>query len=464
LADLQRIAAENSPALRQAAAAVEAAKGALIQARVYPNPTIALQQTPNNSNTAAAFDGVTFDQVIKTGGKLKLAAAAAQKDLDNAELALKRARSDLATAVRTAYFGVLVTKETVRVNKALARFTDEIYRLQADLTPAGFAAPYEPATLRGQAYIIRLAYQQSLTNYAYAWKQLVAAAGLQQLPLSEVAGRVDRLIPRYDYDLFLSQVLARHSDVLTARNGVDRARYSLKLAQVIPVPDVEFNVGLWKEMSLPSFAMLSTASVSIPIPLWDQNKGNIISAQANLVQALEQPHRVEVTLTGGVATAFAAYKTNLDALEYYRRYILPDQVRGYRGVFERRQIDPNAAFADLVTAQQLLTTGVQTYLTTLGSLWTSVVTLADFLQTDDLFQTGQTLELPPLPDLECAPSWPCPHGTALTAAEACPAPAPSSVPTLPPSPPAELPAPRTVPAPLPVGPSVPRPLPVGARE
>ena len=44
LADLQRLAAANSPTLRQAASDVEAAKGNLIQAKTYPNPTLATWQ------------------------------------------------------------------------------------------------------------------------------------------------------------------------------------------------------------------------------------------------------------------------------------------------------------------------------------------------------------------------------------------------------------------------------------
>ena len=116
-----------------------------------------------------------------------------------------------------------------------------------------------------------------------------------------------------------------------------------------------------------------------------------------------------MTLTTGLAAAYAPYKTNLAAVEYYRRNILPDQVRYYRGVFERRKIDPNAAFGDLVTAQQILVADVTAYLGVLGSLWTSVVSVADFLQTDDLFQLGKPLELPQLPDLDALHAWPCPH-------------------------------------------------------
>lgn len=196
LADLQRLAAENSPALRQAVADVAAAEGALVQAKTYPNPTIGpFYLQPNNNNSATGAWGMFLQQPLPTFGKKKMQVAAAQKELDNAKLALRRARFDLSTNVRNAYFALIVAKETVRVNQALARFTEEIYRLYTGYLAGGFAAPYEPAPLRAQAYAIRLAYKQALTGYIYAWKQLVAMLGLPQLPLTEVAGRVDRLIP-----------------------------------------------------------------------------------------------------------------------------------------------------------------------------------------------------------------------------------------------------------------------------
>jgi outer membrane protein, heavy metal efflux system len=97
-------------------------------------------------------------------------------------------------------------------------------------------------------------------------------------------------------------------------------------------------------------------------------------------------------------------------MEYFRRNILPDLVRYYRGVFSRRQIDPTLAFGDLVFAQQNFSSNVSTYIGILGSLWSSVVSVADFLQTDDLFQLGERRELPELPDFSHPPHWECGHG------------------------------------------------------
>ncbi len=146
--------------MRQAVSDVEAAKGNLIQAKTYPNPTFSYLVDPSNNNSTAGVQGGAIDQPIITGGKMKLGVAAAQKDLDNAILALKRARSDLSTAVRNAYFTVLVDVETLVVTRALAQFSDEIYRLQVGYQKAAQAAPYEPTALRAQTFANRLAYRQ----------------------------------------------------------------------------------------------------------------------------------------------------------------------------------------------------------------------------------------------------------------------------------------------------------------
>jgi cobalt-zinc-cadmium efflux system outer membrane protein len=403
LADLHRIAVEHSPAIHEAVADVETARGNMLQAGTYPNPNVGLEYDPSNNGSTAAVYGLYFEQWIKTGGKLKLATAAAMKDLDNAELALKRARSDLATAVRNAYFNFLVARETVEVTQALAKFTDAIYRLQANLLLVGFAAPYEPAALRASAYQTRLAYSQAIETYIYTWKQLAAAVAVRDLPLSQVAGQVDRLIPRYDFNSALAHVLKHHTDLLIAQNGIEKQRYNLKAAQVVPVPDVDVRFTVQRELALAPFNWIHSLQFGIVLPIWDQNKGGVLAAEGTLSHALQEPKRVELTLTNGLAGAFAAYRTNLEALEAYRTQVLPDLVMFYRGVYDRRRIDPNAQFGDLVAAQAQLVTAVTTYLTTLGSLWSSVITLADFLQIDDLFQLGKTEPLPPLPTIQALP-------------------------------------------------------------
>jgi cobalt-zinc-cadmium efflux system outer membrane protein len=53
-----------------------------------------------------------------------------------------------------------------------------------------------------------------------------------------------------------------------------------------------------------------------------------------------------------------------------------------------------------------LITTIQTYLTTLGAMWTAVVDVANLLQTEDLFQVSEKVDVPPIPEL---PRLPCCH-------------------------------------------------------
>jgi cobalt-zinc-cadmium efflux system outer membrane protein len=414
LADLQRLAMSNSPVLRQASADVEAARGAAIQAGAYPNPNFGYQSDTAGTSSTAGFQGAFIEQVFKTGGKLKLAQAAATMDLQNAELALGRAHYDLMTTVRTDYFTVLTALETVKVTRALARFTEEVYSVQVDQVLGTQAAAYEPLQLRVLALQARAALVQGRNRYTAAWKQLAAAMGLPGMPPTELAGTLDLAVPVIHYDQALARVLSRHTDVLTAQNTVQKSRYNLRLAQVTPVPDVSLHVAIEKDFSMPPFLITHSIQMGVPVPVWDQNKGAIIQAQGQLLRAVEEAHRVRSDLTNRLATAFEQYENNRVLLEWYRDQILPDQVRAYRGVYARHQQDPDhVSFGDIVTAQQTLVTTITTYVSTLGAAQSSLVGVVDLLQTNDLFQIGLpdtgTECVAPIPNAEQLLGLPCCH-------------------------------------------------------
>jgi cobalt-zinc-cadmium efflux system outer membrane protein len=420
LLDLQQLAMANSPLIKQAAADVEAARGTLIQAGAYPNPTVGFEgdaigqgNAPTERVTPGQLGGFV-DQTIKTAGKLRLARAAEEQNLRNAEYALHRARFDLMAQVRGGYFSVLATQENMRVALAFARFTEAIYRIQAGQLKAGLVGDYEPLQFRALAVQARVTLAQARHRYVSAWKQLAAAMGVPGLPPLALAGRIDMPIPVFRYEDVAARVLARHTDVLTARAALERARYNLRLAQVTPVPDIEVRVVVQKDYTADPHNVMTGIQVGGPIPVWDRNRGNILQAEAQLARATEEEHRVRDDLARQMADAFERYNLNRELLAPYRGSVLPDQVRVFNGIFERylapgRKTD--VTFIDISTAQQNLSTSVTAYLQALAAQWQAVVDIASLLQTEDLFQTGQapTECLPPLPDFDKLLPLPCEH-------------------------------------------------------
>ena len=351
--------------------------------------------------------GGFVDQTIKTAGKLRLARAAEEQNLRNAEYALHRARFDLMAQVRGGYFSVLATQENMRVALAFARFTEAIYRIQAGQLKAGLVGDYEPLQFRALAVQARVTLAQARHRYVSAWKQLAAAMGVPGLPPLALAGRIDMPIPVFRYEDVAARVLARHTDVLTARAALERARYNLRLAQVTPVPDIEVRVVVQKDYTGDPHNVMTGVQVGGPIPVWDRNRGNILQAEAQLARATEEEHRVRDDLARELADAFERYNYNRELLAPYRGTLLPDQVRVFNGVFGRYLSQGKAtdvSFIDISTAQQNLAASVSGYLQALGAEWQAVVDIAALLQTEDLFQVGvepvPTECLPPLPGFE----------------------------------------------------------------
>jgi outer membrane protein, heavy metal efflux system len=412
LADLQQLARANSPLLRQAATDVEAARGAMQTAGQYANPTFGYQGSsagPGGGPTNGPFIG----QTITTMGKLKLARAAAEKDLENAELAYRRAETDLIASVRTGYFSVLVAEENIRQNRALVTLTDEIYKVMVLQLKGGEFATYEPMQVGVFAAQARTGLIQARNGYTLAWKQLAASLGLPAMPPTALVGNVRALaIPKYRYDTVLAHVLSDHTDVRTALNGIDKARYNLRLAQVTPVPDINAQVGLTDDESQPGpYRMTGNFQVSVTLPVWNINQGGIWSAQSALMRANEEPHRVRDDLTGRVADAYRRYSENFDLLEMYHRDILPMQVQAYRSTVQRHYGGEagGVAYLDLVTAEQTLVGVIGSYLTVLQAQWQAVADLGSLLQTNDIFQLAEGKRFSELPDLSHLMELPCCH-------------------------------------------------------
>jgi cobalt-zinc-cadmium efflux system outer membrane protein len=417
LADLQKLALANSPQVKQAAARVEEMRGQAIQAGLPPNPNVGYEGDTTGTTGGAGYQGAFFEQTIKTANKLQLARAAAAMDVRNAELDLYSAQADLATKVRAGYFAVLVAQESVRLNRALVQFTTDIYKIQVEqVRRGGFAAPYEPMYLRALATQARAALVQARNRRTAAWKQLAANMGLPGMPPAQLAGRLDIPIPVFEYQAVLAKVLANHTDVRSAENSLVQAQYQLELARKTPIPDVNVRVMVQKDYTGPPHQLTPSVAVSVPVPVWDKNQGNILAGEAAVERTKEGAHRARSDLTNRLADAFERYENGRVLIAYYRDHILPDLVRVYRGMYERwqREVPGPAAnppqFTDLVVAQQNLAQAVGTYITTLGGLWQAVVDVADPLQTMDLFgMMGPHEEVPVIPDLAALPPLPCCH-------------------------------------------------------
>jgi cobalt-zinc-cadmium efflux system outer membrane protein len=392
--------------MAQAEADIRVAMGQAIQSGVYPNPVLGFEEDTVGSAATRNYQGVFGTQLIKTAGKLGLARSVANVDVMNAQLAYRRARIDLMSQVKGYYFAVLVARESVEINKLLVRFTAEAYRIQDDKLKGGVATPYEPAQLRFLAVQARTMLVQAQNRYVSAWKQLAATIGVPGLPLTRLEGSAEMPVPRLSFDAALTRLLNVHPDMQAARNSQGQARLQLRLERVTPFPDIQVYGTFQRDYTTPPVARTTyNVQLGVPLPIFDRNRGNILSAQGNITKTTEQIRRTAYDFTGQLADAFERFETNRINLQYYREQILPDLVRAYRGTYQRYEqegegargprqapVQSTVGFGDIIVAQQYLTAGFATYIANLGAQWVAVADLARLLQVETLDELNLGLD------------------------------------------------------------------------
>jgi outer membrane protein, heavy metal efflux system len=404
LTDLQQIALRANPKIHQAHLDIESARGAALQAGLYPNPNIAYEgsaigQGNQDGQRSPGQQGGFIEQTIVTAGKKTIARDAALRDVQIAEQRLKQTEAELQAQVRAGYFAVLSARENYRVTRGLTELTDELFGVLLLQMRAGEVAAYEPMQIRVLAMQSRQALAIARNRYVSAWKQLAANLGTPTMPLTVLGGRIDMPVPHFIHDEVLAYVLDHHTDVISSHLGVEKHRLLMRLAEVQPYPDVTLHTGFQKDYTTPPFGAIANVSVSVPFPLWDRNQGNIQSARASLRRAMEDNLRVRNDLTARTAEAFERYDNNTALLEMYKKHILPNQVQAFRAALARHNVVGGVSYLDVVTSQQTLASLIGNYLNALNDQWTAVIDIANLLQTPDLFQMHPVDHVAPIPDV-----------------------------------------------------------------
>ncbi len=299
-----------------------------------------------------------------------------------------------------------MAQANLRVNEALFQFTNDIYRSLVDLAVSGGGgaaagggfAPYDPMQLRPTVLQAQLNIITARNQYHSAWRQLAAALGLPDMCPTQLEGRVDAPVPCFDYKALVAR-LNKHTDVLTAEVSIQKAKYSLQAAKLVPLPDLDMRVLVQKDFTSFPNQIAHSFVMSGSIPLWDQNRGGIRQAEWLLAQAAVGPDQSRNALIGILAEAYGRYLTARKAVEIVQQQ-LRDQVRFYKGHRLRWNAVPaEVSFVDLYVAQQALAGFIASYIIALGQQWQAVVDIGNLLQSEDLFCAAAPEPMPPIPDL-----------------------------------------------------------------
>ena len=387
LEDLQQLANEHSPVLRQAAAAAERARGQVLQAGLYPNPKAGYQADTVGTADTDGYQGGFLEQEFVTAGKLSLAQSAARMQYRAAREQYRQAGIRLAADVRRGAFRVLVTQMKVQLATAVARLSEEAYEAQIALVAGGEAASYEPLQLRVFAAKARNEVVRARNAHLAAWLELAAVIGLPDLPPAVVAGDPEQVLPPADEAAAWNMIASHHTALAIAQADIARSSYNLQLQSAIPIPNVTVGGVVQHDDTSPANDYSYNLNVGLPIPVFNRNQGNVVSARSELHQSRHSLEATRNRLTGELAAVLNRYETSRQIADTYRNEILADQVRAYRGLYDRfRVAGDDIDFSQIVVAQQQLTDTMRSYVEVLDDQWQAAAALSELMQVERVEQ------------------------------------------------------------------------------
>ena len=265
-----------SPRIAKAKAELKAAEGRAMQAGVRPNPTISAE-VENFSGTGPyrtfgqTETTVAVSQPFELGGKRRARKEVAAAERDFAQIALRKAEADLA-------YDIIVSHAELRAAEDRAKLADSVYaravelaRIAETLVDVGRDPPL--TKLRADALLAE-AKAESLRAKAEllsARQELALRIGSEDPELSAIAQDIPTP-PALPAD-------AQSLDERLAAAERDAASARVRLAQAEGVPDITASGGVrnFRESKDTAFIV----GVSIPLPVFNRNRGNIYAARAS---------------------------------------------------------------------------------------------------------------------------------------------------------------------------------------
>lgn len=359
---------ERNPRLAQAAFSIDTARGRALQAGLYPNPTVNVtgDELGDRQGPGGIWTAPYVSQEIVTGGKLRLSRAAANRKVDQATLALMTQRYTFLSNVRQAYFEVLTLQRRVEILTELVKLADASVEQTRKLLEAKRGTRLDLVQLEVEAERLRTELEANDRELPAAFRRLAAAVGVPSLPHAQLVGTLDLPLPVYDLERVQQFVLSEHPEVRSAQIGIERARLLAERARKEPIPNVTVGAGYVRQNQNRSDDW--TIGVSVPIPVWNRNQGNIMATQAQVGVAVQEVGRVENELTDRLAGAFREYAAARRRADRYRTAILPRAQEAYElsrkayagGVFE---------YLRVLEAQRAVAQANLEYVRALGEAW-----------------------------------------------------------------------------------------------
>ncbi|MDI2590811.1 TolC family protein [Pseudomonas sp. 681] len=308
----------NNPDLAAAQWDIGIAQGDRQQAGLMPNPEVSweAEDTRRNSRTTT----VMLNQPIELGGKRGARIDVASRAQDAAAIELERKRNVLRADVIQAFYGAATAQQRLQLARQSQVLAERGVRVAQGRIDSGKSAPVEGTRAQVQLSEVRLERRRAERDEASAYQQLAQVMGAP-LPAFARIAPAPPAMPAVPTAPRLLTRIGETAEMRLAELQIAQREASLGLEKAQRIPDLTVSVG--SQYSELERERVNVVGLSMPIPLFNRNQGNVLAAARRADQARDLRNASELRLRTQTQTTLDQWLTANTEVSAFNQTILP---------------------------------------------------------------------------------------------------------------------------------------------
>jgi cobalt-zinc-cadmium efflux system outer membrane protein len=359
-------ALERNPELAALAQEILATDAAVTQAGVLPNPEVAVGGDKLfNARKRESGDqavGLALQQLVELGGKrgARVRVAEADRAIAGWDFAVRRA--DLLQRVSRSFVDVLAAQQRLALADESTQLAGQVADAAAKRVQAGKVSPVEETRARVALAGVEVEREQARRDLDAARKRLALLWNERTPRFERAVGTLDQLRALPPYATLSGRTrdnpdLARWSSALAQRTAV------LEGERAKAIPDVTVTGGVIRFSNFNDYGYL--LGVSVPIPVFNQNRGGILEANRRLDKVADEQRAAEAFVLRDLAATYERVAALLNETATLRTRILPGARSAYDAA-NKGYLLGKFSFIDVLDAQRTLFEARRQYLRALA--------------------------------------------------------------------------------------------------
>lgn len=390
LRDALAAALRGNPELASLSFEIRSREARALQANLRPNPQLGVEvEDFGGSGDVSGFDAsqttISLAQLVEIGGKRTGRKRVAQAETSLASWDYEARRVAVLTDTTKAFLLVLALQERLDLVHELESLGKESLRSVASTVRSGAVSPIEEDRARVALERVQLEAVRAAKDLEAARVLLAASWGATSASYSRALGDLDRAPDPPALDRLLAAT-TESPEIARWNAEVEEREARLALARAQRTPDVVASIGGRYYGEGEDLGLV--AQLSVPIPLFDRNRGNILDARHRIARAAAERRSAEVSVRSQLESALRSLEAAHAEVLALRDRIIPRATRVYDET-RRGYATGLFRYVEVLDAQRTLFEAREDLLTTLTT-YHAVATDIERLTAAPLQQFGDT--------------------------------------------------------------------------